>query len=340
MAAASAQCIVHRSSLAQHAARVQIAFVDEPVVPLVLRHLGLGATWAGRPTRLTIVTVLPETLASRLGVETDSLTPVHGGDVAEAFRVVLMTGSVVFAKVHPSAPAGFFTTEAMGLAWLRDSGTVPVPDVLAVSDDPAVLVLEWIEPGGPGPTTETDFGRSLAALHATGAPSFGRQDGRTTGSRRLPNDPYATWAESYAENRLRPLARLAADEGALPDRAVGDIEAVADRLADLGGRAEPAARLHGDLWAGNRMIGEGGVSWLIDPAAHGGHREFDLAMMRLFGGFSETCFAAYAEAAPLREGWEERVPLHQLAPLAVHAIKFGGGYAAATTQALDAVLGR
>jgi fructosamine-3-kinase len=88
------------------------------------------------------------------------------------------------------------------------------------------------------------------------------------------------------------------------------------------------------------LVGAGGRSWLIDPAAHGGHREFDLAMMRLFGGFGADCFAAYAAASaddgrPLADGWERRVPLHQLAPLVVHAVKFGGGYAGATADALD-----
>ena len=283
---------------------------------------------------------LAATVTELLDDDVRSLAPVSGGDVAEAFRVTLADGSVVFAKAHRSAPPGFFTTEAVGLTWLREAGTVPVPDVLAVSEDPAVLVLEWVEPGRSGPTTEVDFGRALAALHAAGAPSFGREDRRTTGSRRLPNDPHATWVEAYAENRLRPLTRLAAETEALPRRDIRDLEVVADRLADLGGPPEPPARLHGDLWAGNRLVGAGGESWLIDPAAHGGHREFDLAMMRLFGGFDETCFAAYAEAAPLADGWGARVPLHQLAPLVVHAIKFGGGYAGATGRALDAVLRR
>jgi fructosamine-3-kinase len=213
---------------------------------------------------------------------------------------------------------------------------VPVPEVLGVSDDPPALILEWIESGRPGKTTEADFGRALAALHAAGAPCFGREDRRSTGSRGLPNEPCDSWAEFYASNRLLPLARLAADADALPAAAIRDLEAVAGRLRELGGPAEPPARLHGDLWGGNRLVGRGGVSWLIDPAAHGGHREFDLAMMRLFGGFGEACFAAYAETAPLAEGWAERVPLHQLAPLVVHAIKFGGGYAAATRRALDA----
>ena len=130
-----------------------------------------------------------------------------------------------------------------------------------------------------------------------------------------------------------PLARLARVADALPgpDDA---LEQLAGRLDQLGVPDEPPARLHGDLWAGNRLVDTDGRSWLIDPAAHGGHREFDLAMMRLFGGFGAECFAAYAEVFPLADGWPERVALHQIAPLVVHAIKFGGGYVAAATDAI------
>ena len=283
---------------------------------------------------------LRDAVVRGLGAEVVSLAPVHGGDVAEAFRMTLADGRTVFAKTHRRPPPDFFATEAAGLTWLRDAGTVAVPEVLAVLDDPPALVLGWIDEGRPGPTTEADLGRALAALHAAGAPCFGREDRRTTGSRGLPNEPHDTWAGAFAANRLRPLARLARDEGALPESACRDLEAVADRLPELGGPPEPPARLHGDLWAGNRLVGAGGVNWLIDPAAQGGHREFDLAMMRLFGGFGAVCFAAYAEVFPLADGWEARVPLHQLAPLAVHAIKFGGSYVGATQRALAAVLSR
>jgi fructosamine-3-kinase len=109
---------------------------------------------------------------------------------------------------------------------------------------------------------------------------------------------------------------------------------VAGRLDAFPGSDEPPARLHGDLWAGNRLVDREGRSWLIDPAAHGGHREFDLAMMRLFGGFRAEAFAAYLEDHPLAEGWQDRVALHQIAPLVVHAIKFGGGYRATATRAI------
>ena len=262
-------------------------------------------------------------------------TRVRGGDVAEAYAVDLDDGRRVFAKTHPAAPREFFTTEATGLAWLRAADAVPVPDVLAVSDDaPNHLVLEWIEEGRPVNATERELGAALAKMHRAGAPSFGREDRRTTGSRGLPNEPCETWVEFYAVDRLRPLAKLARDADALPAPVIAALEHLADRLGEFGGPVEPPARLHGDLWAGNRLVDIQGRSWLIDPAAHGGHREFDLAMMRLFGGFGEECFAAYADVFPLADGWPERVALHQIAPLVVHAIKFGGGYVAAATNAI------
>jgi fructosamine-3-kinase len=175
----------------------------------------------------------------------------------------------------------------------------------------------------------------VAQLHQAGAPCFGREDRRTTGSRGLPNEPCATWAEFYAANRLLPLARLARDAHALPSDAIAGLERLAGKLERFDAAGEPPSRLHGDLWAGNRLVDSEGRSWLIDPAAHGGHREFDLAMLRLFGGFGAECFAAYAEVHPLAPGWEDRVPLHQIAPLVVHTIKFGGHYVDAAADAID-----
>lgn len=262
------------------------------------------------------------------------MVPLGGGDVADSYRVVLDDGTAVFAKTKRDAVHEFFVTEAVGLSWLRNAGAVSVPEVLAVSDKPAYLILEWIEPGYPAPGTEADLGIALARLHDSGAPFFGREDRRSTGSRGLPNEPCETWAEFYATQRLLPLARLARDGRVLSDKAVQQLGSIVNRIDDLVGPAEPPARLHGDLWGGNRLVGAGGTSWLIDPAAHGGHREFDLSMMRLFGGFGEDCYSAYDEAAPLAGGWAERITLHQLAPLVVHSIKFGGPYVPATEQAI------
>jgi fructosamine-3-kinase len=280
---------------------------------------------------------LRETIAASIGAAVVGAARVHGGDVASSWRVDLVDGRRVFAKTHPTAPPKFFTTEAAGLRWLAAAGAVAVPDVLAVRDEsPNLLVLGWIDEarGAAGAGGEERFGRQLAALHRAGAPVFGREDRRTTGSRGLPNEPCATWAEFYGTQRLLPLARLA--RGVLAPATLASLEALAGRLGEFDAAGEVPARLHGDLWAGNRLIDTGGASWLIDPAAHGGHREFDLAMMRLFGGFADACFAAYDEVHPLADGWRRRIALHQIAPLVVHAIKFGGGYVGAATRAIDA----
>lgn len=282
---------------------------------------------------------LQAAVGSALGSPVRAATVVRGGDVAQAFCFDLHDGRRVFAKTHPAPPPGFFTTEGAGLRWLAEPGVVGVPEVLVVSDGddggPPLLVLEWIDVGAPVADTEAALGVALAALHRATPSSFGREDRRTTGSRGLPNEPCATWAEFYATQRMAPLARLAAEGQALPASAIRQLEQLdADRLLEVGGPPEPPARLHGDLWAGNRLVDQAGRSWLIDPAAHGGHREFDLAMMRLFGGFGPACFDTYQDAHPLADGWPDRVALHQIAPLVVHAIKFGGGYVSSAADAI------
>ncbi|MEM9130744.1 MAG: fructosamine kinase family protein [Actinomycetota bacterium] len=279
--------------------------------------------------------VVAADVAAALDAEVSGGTALGGGDVAASFRLELADGRTVFAKTKAGASPEFFLTEAEGLRWLREPEALAVPEVLAVGEERPLLVLAWIDETGRRPGSDVAFGRALAALHRSGAPCFGRADRRTTGSRDLPNEPRDTWAASYADNRLRPLARLATDTGSLPAATIEGLASIADRLEALAPAEEPPARLHGDLWAGNRLVDVSGRNWLIDPAAHGGHREFDLAMMRLFGGWAEDAFAAYHEVWPLADGWADRVALHQLAPLAVHAVKFGGGYVGATSEAVD-----
>ncbi|MEY2474605.1 MAG: hypothetical protein QOK28_3934 [Actinomycetota bacterium] len=280
---------------------------------------------------------LRDAVSTALGEGVAEMTRLRGGDVADAYRVTLVTGRVVFAKTHASPPPGFFTTEANGLRWLRDAHALPVPEVLAVGDDPPFLALEWIDEDPRARTDDDAFGRALAALHQAGAVSFGREDRRSTGSRGLPNEPTRTWGEFFASQRLVPIARLIRNTRGLDDALAKRLEHVADRIATYTGPDEAPARLHGDLWGGNRIVDARGTSWLIDPACFGGHREFDLAMMRLFGGFADAAFTAYAEVAPLADGWDARVALHQLAPIGIHAIKFGGGYVSGLDRALRAL---
>ena len=246
---------------------------------------------------------LAAAIEAALGAEVSASGRVHGGDVAVAYQVDLADGRRVFVKTHRSPPPGFFTTEAASLTWLAEAGAVSLPAVLAVADVPTpFLALGWIETGPMRPGTDAALGRELAALHRAGAPCFGRTDRRSTGSRGLPNDPADTWADFYAQSRLRPLARLARDARALPPGVIDDLERVADDLSRWAGPPEPPARLHGDLWAGNRLVGSDGRNWLIDPASFGGHREFDLAMMRLFGGFERGVLRELRRRLPARAG--------------------------------------
>ena len=169
-------------------------------------------------------------------------------------------------------------------------------------------------------------------MHAAGAPAFGGGDELRIGPLSLPNDPLPDWPPFYAERRLRPLVALARDRGALSGSAARAVERVCERIADLAGPPEPPARLHGDLWSGN-VLWSRGRPFVIDPIAYGGHREVDLAMLRLFGSPGARFPAAYEEVAPLAPGHEDRVALYQLFPLLVHAVLFGGGYGASVERA-------
>lgn len=253
------------------------------------------------------------------------------------------TGRVdTILKRRSDAPEGFFEAEAAGLAWLAAAGgvrTVAVADVA-----PGRIELERVDEVRPSAATARAFGASLARTHATGAGGFGaRPDGWDgplfIGRRPMPSADEASWGLFYARDRVLPYVELAEEvgnttpaEGRLIRRATA---VIAEGAFD---DDEPPARLHGDLWNGNVLWSSTGVV-LIDPAAHGGHRETDLAMLALFGcPFLDDVLAAYDRAAPLRDGWRERVPLHQLHPLAVHAAGHGRGYGVALAEAAEAVL--
>jgi fructosamine-3-kinase len=255
---------------------------------------------------------------------------VGGGDINEAFRVRLTDGSEAFVKTRADAAPGEYEAEAAGLRWLAEPGALRTPRVLEIAD--GHLALEWVEPGYLDDAGIEELGRGLAATHRAGAPQFGgfvlsgSGEPSRFGSLALPNDPTDDWPSFYAERRLRPLARLARERGALSEGGIQAVERVCERMGELCGPPEPPARLHGDLWSGNVMADASGRPWLIDPSAYGGHREVDLAMLRLFGAPSERVFSAYEELAPLSEGWQQRVDLYQLLPLLVHALLFGGSY--------------
>ncbi len=280
---------------------------------------------------------LREALSAALGTAVLELRRIAGGDLNDAYCAHLGDCRRVFVKTADDAAPGAFATEAAGLRWLSAARAEVVPEILALADEPGrprFLALSWIDAGPSGPASWVRLGRELAMLHGSGAPAFGGDRDLVLGPLTLPNEPAPTWTEFYASRRLEPLARLASGRGALPAEAGALLTRLVDRLDDLAGPAEPPARLHGDLWTGNVMTGADGRSWLIDPAAYGGHREVDLAMLRLFGSPPPSLFAAYEEVAPLAAGHEDRVVLWQVMPLLTHAALFGGGWGAAAVTAM------
>jgi fructosamine-3-kinase len=283
--------------------------------------------------------VIPPAIVRALGdTEVTEAWPIGGGDICLAHRCRLADGRTVFVKTRPGAPADFFRTEARGLQTLAAAGGVPVPQVLAVSDD--ALVLEWIEPGRPTAAAAEAFGAALAVTHSRRPDHFGGDGDGYLGSLRLPNRPTATWPALYREQRVGPALRVAFERDAINPRDALDVQRVLDNLEALAGPEEPPALLHGDLWAGNVHWSVAGPAYLIDPAVHGGHRETDLAMLALFGApHLDRVLAAYDAAFPLAEGWRSRLALHQLHPVVVHAALFGGGYGSRAGALARAALG-
>ncbi|WP_242504313.1 fructosamine kinase family protein [Promicromonospora panici] len=275
----------------------------------------------------------------------------------------------VFRKACADAPAGFFAREAAGLDWLRVDGG---PRIVGVSDvGPGHLDLERLSPVTPTPAAARAFGGALATLHDAGAPAFGAGPGPAWGwsgepggwfgplrdPLPMPGGVWRSWPEFYAEARLRPLLGQGRERGVLGDDDARLIDAVCARLPRLAGPSadDEPARLHGDLWSGNVLWVDGGPpapdsaggpapgavdAVLIDPAAYGGHRETDLAMLALFGApHLAEILAGYQDVHPLARGWQHRVRLHQLYPLAVHAVLFGGSYVPETRSLLAELAG-
>lgn len=245
-------------------------------------------------------------------------------------------------KTEPRAPAGFFEAEAAGLRWLAEADGARVVRVISSASD--FIELERVYESAPSAQGAREFGRALARTHSAGAPAFGaRPDGYQgpmfIGSRPMPAGTDSSWGRFYGENRVRPFLDVAVHAGnlTLPER---DTVLRACSVVEHGAfdDDEPPSRIHGDLWTGNVLWDETGAI-LIDPAAHGGHRETDLAMLALFGcPHLADVIVGYQEEHPLVAGWERRIPIHQLHPLAVHAAGHGRAYGKGLTDAASRTL--
>ncbi len=273
-----------------------------------------------------------EALAAQLGVGVAEARAVYGGDINQAAQVTLSDGERLFIKWNPRSPEGMFAAEAHGLRTLAAAEAIRVPAVIAVGDDhPAYLAMAWIEEARGGIDRRAfaeRFGRELAALHQATADQHGLARDNYIGFIVQPNTPTASWIEFYRERRIGAQMDVARRLGRLPrarEQALTRLQEWLDVFLD--DEVIAPSLLHGDLWSGNYMVAPGDEPVLVDPAAYYGHREVDLAMTELFGGFPPRFYAAYDEVYPL-DGYDQRRLLYQLYPLIVHLNHFGGGYGA------------
>ena len=271
---------------------------------------------------------LLEALRERIAAEVDQVSYVGGGDINQA-RLIRSGSEQFFLKYNDLAQAAaMFAAEAKGLSLLGSNGVIAVPAVCSQGQTPdgwAFLLLEYVPSGPRDRSFWEDFGRALATLHRQTAENFGLDHGNFIGSLPQSNREWPNWSGFYREERLQPQLQRALEAGLLEKADLRRFERFYRQLDELCPQEAPAL-IHGDLWSGNFLSGADRRPWLIDPAAGFAHREMDLAMSRLFGGFDWPFYRAYQEAFPTEPGLEERLPYYQLYYLLVHLNLFGKGY--------------
>ena len=275
-------------------------------------------------------------IGNRYGSITNRI-PVSGGCINNGCCLVA-GGRRYFLKWNNARRfPGMFEEEAKGLHLLRNTHTFVIPQVIetGVAGDDAYILMEWMEAARPSRTFWYDFGAGLARMHMHSQVCFGLDHENYIGSLPQQNDLHNTWPDFFFHQRLLPQVKQAIDSGELPSAIRTGVQALYSKLPDLI-PAEAPALLHGDLWNGNYLVGQDGKAVLIDPAVYFGHREMDLAMTKLFGGFDSQFYEGYNDAFPLEPGFESRVEIHNLYPLLVHVNLFGGGYA----QQVKSILSR
>jgi len=293
-------------------------------------------------------------LEARLGRPSavEDIAPISGGCISPVGRIRTSSGESFFLKWGgPNLPDALLAAEARGLRQLAATDTVRVPEVMAegAPGDPPWLLLEWLEPGPATGTSWERLGRELAALHAVaahavgahaaGASHFGASSPNFIGSLPQSNGPATSWPAFWRELRLEPQLRRAQDGGLMGEEDARRFKRLFAELDDLLAPAddEGPSLLHGDLWSGNVHMMEGGRPALVDPSAYHGHREVDLAMADLFGGFGRGFRASYEESWPLAPGYAPvRQAVYQLYYLLVHVNLFGRSYLERTLSTLAA----
>jgi len=260
-------------------------------------------------------------------VEIHSVSSVSGGSINETLKLTTNIGKFFVKKNSASLYPEMFEKEAKGLNILAATDAIAVPNVVALgkADNTAFLVLDFIESGRKQIDFWDYFAKKLAALHKNSSSYFGLDHNNYIGSLFQSNRKHDNWIDFYRSERLEIQVQLARDHGRMGKDVVDAFERFYQKLPEIF-PVEPPALLHGDLWGGNYMVNKNGNAVIIDPAVYYGHREMDLGMSQLFGGFDSQFYAAYHHHYPLESGWQQRMDYCNLYPLMVHVNLFGGGY--------------
>ena len=306
------------------------------------------------------MTSIPDSVRSGIEIALEEATdrpqrierasPVGGGCINPSARLETDVGEVFFAKWNPAPLPGFFAVEARGLAALADAaaGTLRIPQVVGYGEvgggEPGWLALEFIPQGSPAPGYGEALGRGLAALHGAGggeAGGYGWEESNYIGALPQSNTSHPVWGEFWRDERIFPQVERAREAGYFPGRESGELDMLLEALPGILGDAndDGPSLLHGDLWNGNVYPGPAGEPVLIDPSVYRGHREVDLAMSELFGGFPPSFYQAYDEAWPISPRYDAvHRDAYQLYYLLVHVNLFGFGYVGSSMSAVRRLL--
>ncbi|MTI87222.1 MAG: fructosamine kinase family protein [Balneolaceae bacterium] len=272
--------------------------------------------------------MLPNTIKNAIQEEVEEkisdVQTLHGGDINQAAKVVVESDKKYFLKWNMDAPPRMFQVEAKGLNLLADTNTnFQIPAVILENEH--FLLLSLISEGGGKKDSSFNFGKDLAILHRATHEAFGLDHDNYIGRLPQSNTPHSNWLDFFTLERIEPQIKMGVEAGTLNRTVLRAAEGMYKKLGSIFPSEDPAL-LHGDLWSGNFMFTKSGNASIYDPAVYYGHREMDLAMTRLFGGFSANFYEGYNEEYPLEDGFDSRVTLYNLYPILVHANLFGGSY--------------
>ncbi|MDO3625140.1 fructosamine kinase family protein [Mucilaginibacter sp. BT774] len=274
-------------------------------------------------------------LEKELNATISKAGPVGGGSISHVYCLHTAKEKYLLKLNNKGAFPGMFKAEAEGLDIIKSTNSIHVPTVILQDnfESDSLLVLEWIETKRPNPQSSALLGEELAQMHRNTSANFGEVADNYMGSLKQGNRSHPTWAAFFIEERLKPMVELAINKHLINNTYIQNFEKLYKQLPGLF-QEEPPSLIHGDLWSGNYLISVDNNPYLIDPAVSYGHREFDIAMTTLFGGFSNEFYEAYNHHSPLAKGWQQRLDLWNLYPLLVHLNLFGSGYLAQVRDCL------